>query len=111
LVLRLARETSWGFTRILGELKKLGAGTICRSTVVKILKEHGLDPGPKRGEGTWDEFIKIHAQTLCDTPSKNSAIITTSTVRTSRLKMCRFQEYRRSRTTDRLNIRSGWVDC
>ncbi len=72
LVLRLARENGWGYTRILGELKKLGVGTICRSTVVKILKDHGLDPGPKRGEGTWDEFIKTHTQTLyaCDFFSK-----------------------------------------
>jgi hypothetical protein len=44
LVLRLARETGWGYTRILGELKKLGVRAICRSTVINILKEHGLDP-------------------------------------------------------------------
>ena len=33
-----------------------------------ILKENGLEPGPKRGEGTWDEFLKMHAATLwqCD---------------------------------------------
>src|SRR5262245_19046968 len=44
LVLRIARETGWGYTRILGELKTLGLGSICRSTVVNILKEAGLDP-------------------------------------------------------------------
>ena len=67
LVVRLAQETGWGYTRILGELKKLGV-TVARSTVVAILKEHGLDPGPKRGEGTWSEFVQRHAQTLwaCD---------------------------------------------
>src|SRR5581483_8936074 len=72
LVLKLARENGWGYTRILGELKKLGARKICRSTVVNILKEAGLDPGPKRGEGTWDEFLKRHAETLwaCDFFSK-----------------------------------------
>jgi len=64
LVLRLARETCWGYTRILGELKKLGVRAICRSTVINILKEHGLDPGPQRGLGTWDEFLKRHAATL-----------------------------------------------
>jgi putative transposase len=71
LVLKLARENSWGYTRILGELKKLGV-TVCRSTVVNILKAEDLDPGPKRGEGTWDEFLKRHAQTLwsCDFFSK-----------------------------------------
>ena len=64
LVLRLARETGWGYTRILGELKKLGVRAICRSTVINILKEHGLDPGPRRGLGTWDEFLKRHAVAL-----------------------------------------------
>jgi putative transposase len=68
LVLRLARENDWGYTRILGELKKLGVRKVCRSTVVNILREAGLDPGPKRGEDTWDDFIKRHAATLwsCD---------------------------------------------
>ena len=43
-----------------------------RNTVKNILKENGLDPGPKRGAGTWDEFLKIHAATLwqCDFYSK-----------------------------------------
>lgn len=68
LVLRLARETGWGYTRILGELKKLGIRSVSRTTVVNILREAGLDPGPKRGEGTWSEFLTRHAQTLwaCD---------------------------------------------
>jgi putative transposase len=32
------------------------------------MREHGFDPGPKRGEKTWDEFLKMHAATLwqCD---------------------------------------------
>jgi putative transposase len=68
LVLLLARENEWGYTRILGELKKLGICSICRSTVVNILKEAGLDPCPKRGEPTWSEFLNAHAATLwqCD---------------------------------------------
>jgi putative transposase len=72
LVLRLARETGWGYSRILGELKKLGVGKVCRSTVVNILRAAGLDPGPQRGEGSWDEFVQRHAKTLwaCDFFSK-----------------------------------------
>src|SRR5262249_8192741 len=67
------RENGWGYTRILGELKKLGVRSICRSTVVNILKEAGLDPGPKRGEGTWTDFLKRHSKTLwaCDFFTKN----------------------------------------
>jgi putative transposase len=64
LVVKIARENGFGYTRILGELKKLGACTVSRSTVVNILKDEGLDPGPKRGEGSWDEFVTRHAATL-----------------------------------------------
>jgi putative transposase len=72
LILLLARENDWGYTRILGELKKLGIESVSRNTVKNILKENGLDSGPKRGAGTWDEFLKIHAATLwqCDFFSK-----------------------------------------
>lgn len=72
LVLKLARENSWGYTRILGELRKLGIKSISRQTVKVILKENDIDPGPLRGKGTWDEFLKIHADTLwqCDFVSK-----------------------------------------
>ncbi len=68
LVVRMAREDGWGYTRILGELRKLRITSICRNTVKNILKEHGFDLGPKRGEGTWDEFLKMHLKTLwaCD---------------------------------------------
>ncbi|MBS0208873.1 MAG: transposase [Planctomycetes bacterium] len=72
LILRLARETGWGYTRILGELKKLGIRKLARSTVINVLRAGGFDPGPKRGEGTWSEFIERHAATLwqCDFFSK-----------------------------------------
>jgi putative transposase len=64
LVILLAKENAWGYTRILGELKKLGIESLSRNTVKNILKEHGLDPAPQRGEGTWDNFITRHAATL-----------------------------------------------
>ncbi len=65
LVLRLACENpGWGYTRILGELKKLGITPPSRGTIRNILREHGLDPAPLRGDRTWDEFLKLHATTL-----------------------------------------------
>lgn len=72
LVIQIAREIGGGYTRILGELKKLGIHNVCRSTVRNILIENGFDLGPKRGEGSWDEFLKIHAKSLwaCDFISK-----------------------------------------
>lgn len=71
LLLRLAQENGWGFGRILGELKKLGI-TIGKTTVKDILRENGYDLGPKRGRGSWAEFIESHAKTLweCDFFSK-----------------------------------------
>src|SRR5690606_16923704 len=72
LILIMAKENQWGYTRIMGELKKLGIKPPSRNTVRAILKEHGYDPGPKRGEGTWDDFLKQHAASLwqCDFFSK-----------------------------------------
>ena len=72
LVVRIARETGWGYSRILGELRKLRVGRISRQTVKNILKENDLEPGPRRGRGTWSEFLKIHSETLwqCDFFSK-----------------------------------------
>jgi putative transposase len=71
LVIRIAHETGWGYSRIRGEMRRLGF-PLSRQTVKNILVEHGIDPGPKRGKGTWDEFLKIHWQTLwqCDFFSK-----------------------------------------
>ncbi len=53
---------------------KLGIKAVSRNTVKNILKENGLEPGPKRGVGTWDEFLKMHAATLwqCDFFSKKT---------------------------------------
>ncbi len=70
--LKFAKENDWGYTRILGELKKLAIHSVTRNTVKNILKANGYDPGPRRGVGTWDEFRKIHAVTLwqCDFLSK-----------------------------------------
>lgn len=72
LILCIALETGFGFTRILGELNKLGLGKVCRTTVFNILHENGFETGPDRSERSWDDFIKRHATTLwaCDFFSK-----------------------------------------
>jgi putative transposase len=64
IIVRLAKETAWGYGRILGELKKLRIHCVSQTTIKNILKEEGIRPSPKRGRGTWDEFLKIHADTL-----------------------------------------------
>jgi putative transposase len=63
LIVQMAKDTGWGYRRIYGELKKLRI-KVSRATIARILQEHGFDPGPKRGEGTWNEFVKRHIKTL-----------------------------------------------
>jgi len=60
LIIEMAKATGWGTKRILGELRKLRIRNISRSTIARILQENGFDPGPKRGDGTWHEFIQRH---------------------------------------------------
>lgn len=69
LIVRLAKENpSWGYGRIMGELKKLDITSLSRNTIKAILRNNGIDPSPKRGEDTWDSFLKRHFETLwaCD---------------------------------------------
>lgn len=68
LILEIARTTSFGYTRILGELRKLGIRKISRQTIRNILKEEGIRPGPNRSSDCWTDFLKRHAETLwaCD---------------------------------------------
>ena len=73
LICRIARETGFGYGRILGELRKLGINSVSYQTVRNILKEHGIPTGPQRGQASWSEFLARHAQTLyaCDFFSKS----------------------------------------
>ncbi len=72
LIIKMGRETGWGVNRILGELKKLGIESVSRTTVRNILREHGFGTGPERGQSTWDQWLRAHAETLwaCDFFSK-----------------------------------------
>ena len=64
LVIEIAKTTGFGYTRIIGELRKLGIKKISRQTVRNILKEEGIQPAPDRTSDKWDNFIKRHAETL-----------------------------------------------
>ena len=61
LVARMARENpTWGYTRIRGALHNLGHD-LGRSTIKRILDEHGIEPAPERGKRTpWASFLKAH---------------------------------------------------
>jgi len=56
----LAEENgSWGYTRIAGELRKLGHRA-SPSYVRDILKRHGIPPSPQRKGMSWKQFIEAH---------------------------------------------------
>jgi transposase InsO family protein len=58
-IVRMARENStWGYSRIQGELKSLGHH-VARSTVSKVLKESGIPPAPERPT-SWRTFLRAH---------------------------------------------------
>jgi len=50
IIIRLAEENGWGYTRILGELKKLGIRRVCRSTVIN---RRGWPNRPGTSACTW----------------------------------------------------------
>jgi hypothetical protein len=49
---------TWGYTRIRGALKNLGH-RVGRSTIVRILKAHGIPPVPERPT-SWQTFLRAH---------------------------------------------------
>jgi putative transposase len=68
LVLRLAREnSSWGYLRIVGELRKLGID-VSATLVRNVLRAAGVPPAPQRDQSDWRSFLRQHAATTlaCD---------------------------------------------
>ena len=61
LIVEMAADNErWGYSRIVGELSKLGV-VVSRSSVRRILLEHGLEPAPERLEHMpWAKFLRTH---------------------------------------------------
>ena len=81
LILRLARENPrWGYSRIHGELGKLGHA-IGRSTVRDVLKRRHVPPAPGRRKkgSTWRSFLTHHGQQIlaCDFFTVETAFLQT----------------------------------
>jgi putative transposase len=68
LILRLAREnSSWGYLRIAGELRKLGIA-VSAISVRNILTNAGIPPAPQRDSQSWRSFLRAHGESIlaCD---------------------------------------------
>src|SRR5437763_1929822 len=68
LIVRLAREnTSWGYVRIVGELRKLGI-TISATLARSVLAEARILPAPQRDRLGWRAFLRQQGDSMlaCD---------------------------------------------
>ena len=85
LVVRMAVENpQWGYTRIRGALSNLGH-EIARTTVKRILHDHGIDPAPERSRRMpWKTFLQAHGEglTACD---RFTVVPTENLIRTVRV--------------------------
>jgi putative transposase len=68
LIVRLARENaSWGYVRIVGELRKLDI-TVSATLVRSVLAEAGIPPAPQRDRQSWRSFLRQQGDSIlaCD---------------------------------------------
>jgi putative transposase len=68
LIMRLARENrSWGYVRIVGELRGLGI-KVSATLVRSVLEEAGIPPAPRRDRQSWRNFLRQHGEAIlaCD---------------------------------------------
>jgi putative transposase len=68
LIVRLAREnTTWGYLRIVGELRRLQI-EVSPSLVRNVLSAAGVPPAPQRDRLSWRCFLRAHAASVlaCD---------------------------------------------
>jgi putative transposase len=68
LIVRLAREnTSWGYVRIVGELRKLGLD-VSATLVRSVLADAGIPPAPQRDRQSWRSFLRQQGESMlaCD---------------------------------------------
>jgi putative transposase len=68
LIVHLAKENpTWGYQRIKGELQHLGV-RVSATAIRATLRRHGLNPAPRRADGTWRAFLRQQAAGMvaCD---------------------------------------------
>jgi transposase InsO family protein len=84
LVLRIARENRWmGYGKIAGEMRKLGYCRFGRTSVKRILTQHGLTPERRHSFGLgWLQFFAHYGQFIW---ASDFATVTTATLQTDYL--------------------------
>jgi putative transposase len=68
LIVRLARENpSWGYIRIVGELRKLSIN-VSATLVRSVLADAGVPPAPQRDRLSWRAFLRQQGESMlgCD---------------------------------------------
>jgi transposase InsO family protein len=80
-MLRIARENRWmGYGKIAGEMRKLGFVCFGRSSVARILKQHGLTPERRHSVGLgWLQFLAHYGRFIW---ASDFCTVTTATLRT-----------------------------
>jgi len=80
-VLRIARENRWmGYGKIAGEMRKVGFSRFGRSSVKRILNQHGLTPESRSSTGlSWFEFFAHYGRFI---RASDFCTVTTATLRT-----------------------------
>jgi hypothetical protein len=108
IVMMAGENSSWGYGRIQGALKHLDH-RVARSTIAKVLKEHGIKPAPERPM-SWRTFIRPHANVIAAAPSSRlryGRLAPSSRTTRCSLSTSRPVEYA-SRERPRTRLRFGW---
>jgi transposase InsO family protein len=73
----MANENAgWGYTKLRGAMWNLGHD-LGRTTIKRILEEHGITPAPERGSRMpWKTFLKAHWQALAAADFFNVEVLT-----------------------------------
>jgi putative transposase len=76
LALRMSQEnSSWGFMRIHNYMKYLGY-SVGRSTVRRILEDHGIKPKTPKRSPNWKQFIASHMDVMAATDFFSVEVLT-----------------------------------